>query len=385
MLERLVSLRSAKLLRLIREKDFDGLLLTRIENVRYASGFRPVYSQWFRDSYVAVLSSSGDLTLLVTNGDLERSRRTMPWVNRLLPLDSRRVELIDKTLREQFGAESRIGYDVLDAETFSKLTTSLPKAELFAVASEISKIRAVKLPEEVKVMRRGAKITEEAIELATRKAREGMKECELSALAESEARGLGAEGVAWSFATFSGVHAGLMYRYDTTKLLKNGDLLILGYATTFEGYNTDITTTTVVGESPSKDQKRHFALVYEAYQTALELAIEGTRTQTISENAAEVIDHHGIKKANSFTSFQPLLHGLGMNVYEPPLSPDPNRREPDYTLASGNVLAIEPAIAFFDRPSLGGIRMGETILIGKGKPVVLGRMPQRPISIFSAK
>jgi Xaa-Pro aminopeptidase len=385
-LERLVSLRNTKLLQLIQEKNLDGRLLTRIENVRYASGFRPVYSQWFRDSYIAILNTNGNLTLLVTSGDYEHTRKTMPWIGRVLPLDSRRTELIEKTLREEFGNEPRVGYDTLDAETFSRLKASIPDLELSPLATDISKIRAVKLPEEIRVMERGAKITEQAIDLAARKAKEGMKECELSALAEAEARSLGAEGIAWSFATFSGAHAGLMYRYDSTKLLKRGEFLIMGYATTVDGYNTDITTTTVVGGSPSGSQKRDFIAVFEAYESTIALASEGTSTRTLSEEAAKIISDHGIKKENSFASFQPLLHGLGMNVYEPPLSPDPNRKEPDYTLTEGNVLAIEPAIAFFDRPSRGGIRLGETIAIGKGKkPGILGKMPERAVSIFSVR
>jgi Xaa-Pro aminopeptidase len=360
------------------------MLLTRIENVRYASGFRPVYSQWFRDSYVAIHKSNLDITLLVTNGDYGHARETMSWINHLQPIDSHRVETISKTLTGEFGAGSHVGYDSLDAETFSKLKAENPNLELVPLAKEISEIRAVKLPEEVSVIQRGARITEQAVELATVKAKKGLRECELSALAEAEARSLGAEGVAWSFATFSGSHAGLMYRYDTTKRLKKGELLIMGYATCFEGYHTDITVTTVVGELASKVQKKNFGAVIEAYRAAFKLAREGENTRNLSERAARVIEDRGIGRENSFASFQPLLHGLGMNVYEPPLSPDPNRTDPNSGLKSGNVIAIEPAVAFFSRPSLGGIRLGETILIGKGRPKILGRMPERVLSIFSA-
>lgn len=384
LLEKLVSLRNWNLLRLIREKNLDGLLLTRIENVRYVSGFRPVYSQWFRDSYVAILKANRDITLLVANGDYGHSKKTMPWITRLLPLDSQRAEIIGKTLKEEFGIKSKLGYDFLDEGIFSQLKAQ--NIDLIPCGKEISEIRAVKLLEEIRIIERGARITEQAIELAARKARDGLRECELSALAESEARSLGAEGVAWSFATFSGSHAGLMYRYDTTKSLKNGELLIMGYALTFEGYNSDITATTVVGESASNIQKGNFAAVLDAYRIAFDMAREDESTRILSEKAAEVIEEHGIKRENSFASFQPLIHGLGMNVYEPPFSPDPNRTDPDYQITAGNVLAIEPAVAFFNRPSLGGIRLGETILIQKkGRPKILGKMPDRIFSIFASK
>lgn len=382
-LHRLVSLRSSKLLDFMRKGNLDGLLMTRIENVRYVSGFRPVYSQWFRDSYISILKANGEVSLLLTSGDYERARRTMPWIHEFSILTSRKAENISTILKEEFNASARIGYDSLEVAAYSQLKELLPSFSFFAVSHDIDVIRAVKLPDEIEVIMKGAKITEQVTELAVKKARPGVKECQLSAMAESEARALGVEGVSWSFATFAGPRAGLMFRHDTTKELKKGEFLILGYATTFEGYNSDITATTVVGESPSATQKQLFNVVLTAYRSALSLAKGGTRTKTISDEAGEIIERGGIDKKYSFTSFQRLLHGLGMNVYEPPFSPDPGSEEPDYSLLCGNVLAIEPAVAFFDRPNQGGIRIGETILIKDGRPKVLGKMPDRIISTFS--
>lgn len=385
--EDLVSSRKERLLQLVREKTLDGLLLTRIENVRYVSGLRPVYSQWFRDSYSAFLGSGGRLTLLITTGDYERSRLNLPWVDEFVPLDSRRNETIENVLRQEMGSSSKIGYDSLDVDTFLSLKQKLPNVEFTGLTVETSLVRAVKTEPELKIIEKGAKITERAIELATKKAKDGMKECELSAIAEAQARSEGAEGVSWSFATFSGEHAGLMYRHDTTKSLRKGEFLIMGYAITFEGYNTDITATTVVGHSATKEQKEVFGAVMEAYDGAFDLALEGESTRNISSKAATIIESHRIEKQNSFASFQPLLHGLGMNVYEPPFSPDPGREDPDYVLEAGNVLAIEPAVAFFNHPKKGGIRIGETIVIrdNQRKTKVLGKMPEECRAIFSIK
>jgi Xaa-Pro aminopeptidase len=386
-LQSIVSSRKEKIRQLVREKNLDGLILTRIENVRYISGLRPVYSQWFRDAYAAFLKNDGKVTLFITTGDLERSRRTLPWIDQFVPLDSRRIETIESVLHGEISQSGRIGYDSLDVDTFLGLKQGLSNSEFIGLAGEISKIRAIKTEDELKIIAKGAKVTERAIELAVKKARDGIRECELSAIAESEARSSGAEGVAWSFATFGGEHAGLMYRHDTMKPLKKDELLIMGYAITFEGYNTDITATTVVGGSASREQKENFGAVLEAYEGAFNSAAEGESTRDLSMKAASIIESRGIKKSCSFASFQSLLHGLGMNVYEPPLSPDPGREEPNYILKSGNVLAIEPAIAFLDNPRKGGIRIGETIVIrAQGqKPKILGRMPEETRAIFSKK
>lgn len=381
---RLIKLRKKKILRLLRGRNLDGAILSRIENVRYVSGFRPVMSSWFRDAYIAILRADGSLTLLVTSGDYERARRLMPWVDSFVMLvTSRKVQLISEVIQKEFRGSPRIGYDSLEATDLAKLKEMNPHLEFVFIQSDISNVRAVKLPEEIKVIELGAKITEKAVELAIKKAKPGIRECELAALAEREARSSGAEAVSWSFATFSGEHAGLMYRYDSTKIIKRGEFLILGYASTYEGYNTDITATTVVGHLPTRRQKAAFKAVYEAYTTALASATAGASTKEISGNAASVIDKNGIDVKYSFVSFQPLIHGLGMNVYEPPFSPDPGSDQPNYVLEEGNVFAIEPAVAFFDKPSLGGVRIGETITIGTRGLEILGRIPEGIISEFS--
>ncbi|MGA2199886.1 MAG: M24 family metallopeptidase, partial [Nitrososphaerales archaeon] len=67
--------------------------------------------------------------------------------------------------------------------------------------------------------------------------------------------------------------------------------------------------------------------------------------------------------AYSFSRIQPILHGVGLNVYEPPFSPEPGRSEPSVKLRPGHVLAIEPAITLYDNLKVGGCRIGETLLV----------------------
>ncbi|MHB1908508.1 MAG: M24 family metallopeptidase [Nitrososphaerales archaeon] len=382
-LEHLVKERKKRIVSLLKKKRLDTLLLGQIENVRYVSGFRPVMSQWFRDSYLAILSPEGKVTLLVTSGDYERARCLLPWVDEIQMLvGSRRIESISNILRT-VGRSQQIGYDSLEASDLRYLENRLPSSTFHLCSTEIDHVRSVKLKEELQLMEQGAKITEQAISLALDSAKPGIKECELSSRAEALARERGAEAVSWSFATFSGEHAGLMYRHDTTKKIKEGEFLILGYATIYEGYNTDITATTVVGGTARRTQKEIFGAVYHAYNICMDSAKPGTKTLDLSKLAASVIAQHGIKARNSFVSFQPLIHGLGMNVYEPPFSPDPGYREPNQTLQEGNVFAIEPAVAFFDKPSLGGVRIGETVVLTRSGVKVIGKLPDSMMSIFS--
>jgi len=211
------------------------------------------------------------------------------------------------------------------------------------------------------LMREASKATEASIRAALRSAKPGMREYEIAAEGEYAARKMGAEGMSWGLATFSGLNTGLMLRHDSEKIVRSGELLILGYATIFKGYNTDITTTTVVGK-PSQGQRDIYTATYDSFKAALRATKPGATTLQVHEAAEKVIVDAGYGDY-SFSRIQPILHGVGMNVYEPPFSPEPGRKEPSVKLRPGHVLAIEPAITLYDNLKVGGCRIGETLLV----------------------
>ncbi len=194
------------------------------------------------------------------------------------------------------------------------------------VGAKVADERAVKLDEEVGLMREASKATEASIRAALAAAKPGMREYEIAAEGEYAARKMGAEGMSWGLATFSGLNTGLMLRHDSDKIVRSGELLILGYATIFKGYNTDITTTTVIGK-PSKGQREIYTATYDSFIAALKATRPGVTTLEIHKAAEKVIVDRGYG-AYSFSRIQPILHGVGMNVYEPPFSPEPGMKVP---------------------------------------------------------
>jgi len=95
-------------------------------------------------------------------------------------------------------------------------------------------------------------------------------------------------------------------------------------------------------------------------------ALKGTRpgatTRSLRDAAEKVVDEYGYSQY-SFSRIQPILHGVGMNVYEPPWSPEPGKEGPSQSLKPGHVVAIEPCITLYDNLKVGGCRIGETILV----------------------
>ncbi|MDG6915051.1 MAG: aminopeptidase P family protein [Nitrososphaerota archaeon] len=372
----------AKLVSMMKREGLDALLLNRIENVRYSTDFRPVVSMWFQNSYLSFITADGEAVVMTVAGDYTRAKHHMPWIGDLRVVHaSGRAEEIAKVLRDY--SAKKVGYDQLGLEGFHALRKAAKGVQLVDAGEEVAQERAVKLDGEVAIMREASKVTEAAVRAALRSARPGMREYEIAAEGEYAARRLGAEGMSWSLATFAGPNTGLMTRHDSERRVREGEFLILGYATIFKAYNTDITTTTVVGR-PSAAQKRLYTATYDAYQAALKAARPGATTLDVRDAAEEVVDEYGYAQY-SFSRIQPILHGVGFNVYEPPWAPEPGRDSPSAPLRPGHVIAIEPCITLYDNLKVGGCRIGETILVTESgcEPLTDGK-PETHDSLYES-
>ncbi|HYB75382.1 MAG TPA: Xaa-Pro peptidase family protein, partial [Nitrososphaerales archaeon] len=292
--EALRNRRTAKLVELMKREGLDALLLNRIENVRYSTDFRPVVSLWFQSSYASVVTSRGDAILLTVAGDYMRSKHYMPWIKDIRVMHvAGRAEEIGDIFREH--KLTRVGYDQLNLDEYTALGATGKGVEFVNVNAQVADERAVKLDEEVKLMAKASKVTEVSIRSALASAKPGKREYEISAEGEYAARRLGAEGMSWSLATFSGLNTGLMLRHDSEKVVRNGEFLILGYATMYRGYNTDITSTTIVGR-PNEKQKEVYTATYDAFRAALKSTRPGTMTRDIHDAAERVITEYGFGK-----------------------------------------------------------------------------------------
>lgn len=350
----------AKLVAFMKREGLDALLLNRIENVRYSTDFRPVVSMWFQNSYSSFITAGGDVVVLTVAGDYTRSKHYMPWIGDMRVMHTLgRAEEVAKVFRDY--KSRKVGYDQLGLEGFHALRKSAKGVKLVDAGSGIAEERAVKLDGEIEIMREASKVTQASVRAALKFARPGKREYEIAAEGEYAARRLGAEGMSWSLATFAGPNTGLMTRHDSDRVVKSGEFLILGYATIYKAYNTDITTTSIVG-SPSAAQKRLYTATYDAYTAALKATRPGATTLELRDAAEEVVDEYGYSPY-SFSRIQPILHGVGVNVYEPPWAPEPGMDEPSAKLKPGHVVAIEPCITLDDNLEVGGCRIGETVLV----------------------
>jgi Xaa-Pro aminopeptidase len=371
-LRRLREKRQRRFRDLLAREGLDGLLLTATENARYVSDLRPVHSVYFTGSYQALLTADS-LVVLAPAGDVPRFDAQLPWVDETVSTSG---DVVDRytDLLDRYDVDE-LGVDELDFTVAEQLPQVTPVGDALADA------RSVKFPEEVAILDDAGAVCEVAVLEALDAVEQGVREYEVAAAAAYAAKREGAQGVSWNPATFSGTNTGLFLRYDSEKRIRYGDFVVLGYAFVYEGYNMDITVTTVVGE-PTREQRAVYSAVWDAREAAIDAVEPGATARQVRDAAHDVIEERGFGD-HSFVDYQPVFHGLGMNVYEPPFAPEAGEEAPNDELRPGHVLVPEPGVYFTDDPSRGGVRIGEPVLVTDDGSERLARVvPERHENLY---
>jgi Xaa-Pro dipeptidase len=133
--------------------------------------------------------------------------------------------------------------------------------------------------------------------------------------------------------------------------LQPGDLLIIDWGATFEGYVSDLTRTFAVGEV-EPELARIAQIVNEANQAGREAAAPGVPASTVDSAARRVIEKAGY----GAYFIHRTGHGLGMEEHEEPYIRSDNAQ----LLSPGMTFTVEPGIYL---PERGGVRIEDNVLI----------------------
>jgi Xaa-Pro dipeptidase len=217
----------------------------------------------------------------------------------------------------------------------------------------IAQLRMIKDADEIAAMRRAIQITEQALDDVIDAIRVGMTERQIAnALAQAMLQ-RGAAGLAFEPLIQSGSNAALPHATAGERAVQAGEVLLLDFGITLDGYNSDITRTFVVGQAP-EEIKKIYELVKQANAAGRAAAGPGVTGQEVDRAARKVIADAGY--GQYFT--HRTGHGLGLEGHEPPYIVEGNT----VSLEAGNTFTIEPGIYV---PGLGGVRIEDDLLIAE--------------------
>jgi Xaa-Pro aminopeptidase len=345
-------LRRNKLSARLPELEIDALLVTRLPNVRYLTGFTGSNGQ-------ALVTSGGDGDVFMTDGRYtEQSRREVPDMRRETYL-AEFATMFARACRDAKG--SRIGFET--AGVTYKLWEQLSATEgvsLVPVGPEIEQLRWVKDRDEIELLNRAQAITDEAFDRIQAKLVEGITEREVALELEWAMRQAGAEGLSFDSIVGFGESAAEPHHHPSDRPLKPGDVVKFDFGALYGGYHADMTRTIAFGEPPGEIREIH-ALVARAQQAGIEAVRAGVVGRDADAASRKIIAEAGRGEAFSHS----LGHGVGLEIHEGPTL----RMTSDDVVPVGAVVTVEPGVYV---PGLGGVRIEDMVEVTEDGCRVIG-------------
>jgi Xaa-Pro dipeptidase len=248
----------------------------------------------------------------------------------------------------------RLGVEPLRLRVFELrlLEASAPGAVFASAEDLITGLRIAKDQAEIEAMRRAVQAAEAAFRATVPLIKLGMTERELASELTIQLLRAGSESeLPFPPIVASGPNSALPHGVPTDRRLQRGDLLIIDWGATVEGYISDLTRTLAFAPLDPELGRVH-AVVLEANQAGRSMARPGTACAEVDRAARQVIDAAGY--GAHFT--HRTGHGIGMEAHEPPYIRGDNLD----LLAPGMTFTVEPGVYLEGR---GGVRIEDNLVI----------------------
>jgi Xaa-Pro aminopeptidase len=258
-------------------------------------------------------------------------------------------QLLADCLRE-IRAKS-VGYDHLSRELIRKIRSSTP-ASYRELPGLVQEIRKIKSNEEIRLLKKSAKLAAKGMQVAAEMIEIGRTELEIAAESEHTMRRAGSEGVPFPTIIASGRNSWLVHATASAKKLKGGELILVDLGALYEGYASDMTRTFAL--KPTPKQRRLLASVKRAQEKGIMKVKDGVPASGVDDAARKSL----LKAGYSRYSPHGTGHGIGVEIHELP-SLMPNSKD---VLKAGMVITVEPGVYV---PGVGGARWEDMLLVTK--------------------
>ncbi|HEX2991847.1 MAG TPA: Xaa-Pro peptidase family protein [Anaerolineales bacterium] len=240
-----------------------------------------------------------------------------------------------------------------------------PEADFLDASELLASLRLYKDPAEIERMRRAVKVAQDALEAAIPLIKIGMAEKELSAELVTQLLKHGSEPeLPFAPIVSGGPNAANPHASPTERRLQAGDLLVVDWGATYDGYISDLTRTFAVGDVDDEYKKIH-QIVQDANAAGRAAAGPGVPCANVDKAARAVIEQAGY--GVYFT--HRTGHGIGMEGHEEPYMRGDNMQR----LEPGMAFTVEPGIYLPDR---NGVRIEDNVVINETGADVLSDMPR---------
>jgi Xaa-Pro dipeptidase len=330
-----------------------GTSMSYFVNVRWGLSERP---------FLLVIPARGELAYVTPAFEEQRAREITKFTNdiRVWQEDEDWGRIVAGILKDRGAATAKIGVEERVRFFIPEgLRAASPQAQFVLATPVTAGCRMIKSPTEIALMQRANDITIDAYKAAFAALREGMTQFDFGRNVRAAFDALGAPG--GSAGVQFGEYSAFPHGSITPQKLKEGDVVLVDGGCSVEGYQSDITRTTVFGK-PSKRQIDVWNLEKEAQAAAFKAAQVGATCESVDAAARKVITEAGFGPDYKVPGLPHRTgHGIGMDGHE-------------WTnFVRGNKTRLAPGMCFSDEPMIAiygefGIRLEDCLYITESGP-----------------
>jgi Xaa-Pro dipeptidase len=329
-----------------------GTSMSYYVNVRWGLSERP---------FLLVIPAKGELAYVAPGFEEARAREITRFTNdiRVWQEDEDWGAVVAGILKDRgvatgkVGVEERVRFFIPEG-----LRAAAPQVQVVLATPVTAGCRMIKSATEIALMQRANDITIEAYKAAFATLREGMTQYEFGNNIRAAFQALGTPGGAG--AQF-GEYTAFPHGSIQPQRLKDGDVVLVDGGCAVEGYQSDITRTTVFGKA-SRRQTDVWNLEKTAQTAAFKAARVGATCESVDAAARKVITDAGFGPDYKVPGLPHRTgHGIGMDGHEWTNFVRGNRT----TLAPGMCFSDEPMIAIYGEF---GIRLEDCLYMTESGP-----------------
>jgi Xaa-Pro aminopeptidase len=327
-----------------------------------ASEIRALGPNWLEDPEAAKKNGFGSIQPLSALNEFLARRRGAGGSRTLWLRMSERDEVDDSRMDTAISIARRSAspwgaYPSEDAWRVSQLRGLFPYYEFKDATAEIDRLRMVKTPREIEVLKRNGAISAEAIRRAMASTRPGRFEYEIEAEAVHHMLRNGVQGHGYPPIVGSGPNGNVWHYQANGRRLQDGEMVVMDYGGSLDYLVIDITRTWPVSGKFDDFQLRAYQCALEAEKAIISSMRPGATRRQTRDIGKAIYEKYGFQDQMA----PGAGHFVGMSVHDVGDSSLP--------FAAGMVIAVEPIIDIKARQL--HVRVEDTVLVTDGAPLIL--------------
>lgn len=343
--------RQNELKSILAEQGLDGMLISKLSNVRYICGFT--------GSAGSCIITPNDNYFITDGRYMEQSKDEVKGFERFIDYGNH-IKIAQKNNLIPKGLKLALESESLSVSSYNQLTELFPDVKWESTKMILENLAAIKDKSELEALRTAVEITDKVFDKVLQFFKIGIAEKEIALELAMRYRKYG-EGEAFPPIVASGPNSALPHAQPGERKLKKGDFVVIDAAAKYAGYHADMTRTVVIGKATEKHYEI-YELVKKAQQAGIDAAQAGVACKAVDDATRDVIADAGY--SNKF--IHSTGHGIGLEVHAyPRLS-----QQSEEILKENNVVTIEPGIYLI---GWGGVRIEDDIIVKKDGNEVLNR------------